>query len=261
MPTPIEILLDPISLTLILIYAAMLTLERMFPARPLPKVKGWVSKTLLSFVLYFYLATYLPLLWDSYLLPYQLLDLSSLSPLSGLLVGLLAFNFVLYWWHRSLHRSDRLWRWFHQLHHSAERVDAFGAFYFSPFDMIAFTLVGSLALVLGIGISAEATTLYLYVSMFLVIFQHINIKTPKWVGYVIQRPESHSIHHLRGSHRDNYADLPIFDIMFGTFNNPIEFAKQAGFYDGASSQVGDLLLGKDVASNRKVETIEPVQVE
>jgi len=37
-----------------------------------------------------------------------------------------------------------LWRGFHQMHHSAERVDAFGAFYFSPLDIIGFTMLSSL---------------------------------------------------------------------------------------------------------------------
>tara|TARA_B100000965_G_scaffold386184_1_gene388202 strand:+ start:1134 stop:1253 length:120 start_codon:yes stop_codon:yes gene_type:complete len=34
-----------------------------------------------------------------------------------------------------------------QMHHSAEVVDSIGAFYFSPLDMIGFTLLGSISLV------------------------------------------------------------------------------------------------------------------
>jgi len=40
----------------------------------------------------------------------------------------------------------------------------------------------------------------------------------------------------------------VYDILFGTFRNPKEFAPQQGFYDGASSRVGDLILWRDVAS-------------
>ena len=55
-----------------------------------------------------------------------------------------------------MHNTPFLWRWFHQMHHSAERVDIWGALYFHPFDMLGWAFVGSLMLVLGFGISAEA---------------------------------------------------------------------------------------------------------
>ena len=43
-----------------------------------------------------------------------------------------------------MHSSDLLWRVFHQTHHSAERVDIWGALYFHPLDVIGFAFVGSL---------------------------------------------------------------------------------------------------------------------
>lgn len=52
-----------------------------------------------------------------------------------------------YWSHRAMHRFDPLWRVFHQMHHSAERVDTYGAFWFSPWDMVGWTVLGSLMLV------------------------------------------------------------------------------------------------------------------
>lgn len=247
MPNPIEILLDPLSLTLIAIYLCLMAVEGLLPARTLPKVKGWIPRAMVSFVLYFYLATYLPMFWDAYLAPYQLIDLSGLNSYLAAFIGLLVFNSVLYFWHRSMHGSGLLWRAFHQMHHSAERIDSYGAFYFSPMDMIGFTMLGSIALVLIVGLPAEAVSTYLYASMFLVIFQHMNVNTPVWLGYIIQRPESHSVHHSKGIHAFNYADLPIFDILFGTFKNPKEFAAEAGFYPGASSRVLAMLAGRDVS--------------
>ncbi|HXS03818.1 MAG TPA: hypothetical protein VN731_05035, partial [Rhodanobacter sp.] len=68
-------------------------------------------------------------------------------------------------------------------------------------------------------------------------------------GYIVQRPESHSWHHARGRHRNNYADVPLFDILFGTFDNPHDFAPVTGFYDGASSRIGDMLLFREVSVN------------
>ncbi|MDG1752097.1 MAG: sterol desaturase family protein [Thalassotalea sp.] len=247
MPTPLEILLDPISIGLLIIYFSLVFIEAIAPGHEVKAVKGWIPKSMLVFIFYFYLATYLPLIWDKYLLPYQLFNLQHLNPYFSTLVAVLVFELLIYVWHRAMHNNTILWRMFHQMHHSAERLDSFGAFYFSPLDMIGFTFIGSLTLALGVGLAAEDTTWFLYVTMFLGAFQHTNIKTPQWLGYIIQRPESHSIHHQKGIHRFNYSDLPIFDILFGTFKNPKNFAKEIGFYDGSSKKLMDVILFKDIA--------------
>jgi sterol desaturase/sphingolipid hydroxylase (fatty acid hydroxylase superfamily) len=133
------------------------------------------------------------------------------------------------------------------MHHSAERLDTYGAFYFSPFDMVGFTMMGTICFSFIMGLSAQSTTIVLLVTNFFNVFQHANIKTPVWVGYFIQRPESHSVHHARGVHASNYSDLPIFDILFGTFKNPREYVEETGFYQGASNRLGDMLIFKDVS--------------
>jgi hypothetical protein len=58
----------------------------------------------------------------------------------------------------------------------------------------------------------------------------------------------HSCHHERGVHARNYADLPVIDLLFGTFHNPSDFAPATGFSDGGSLRVLELLLGRDVAA-------------
>lgn len=250
MPTPLEILLDPISLGVIALFCALMLLEVIAPGREQTSVKGWVPRALIFFVGYFYLSTYLPLFWDKYLIEYQLFDLTAMNVYLSTLVAVLVFELLIYVWHRSLHKTNWLWRSFHQMHHSAERVDTLGAFYFSPLDMIGFTMMGSLSLALIVGVSPQTTTYFLFITMFLVIFQHTNIKTPQWLGYLVQRPESHSVHHAKGIHAYNYSDLPIFDILFGTFKNPAEFEKEIGFYSGASAKIPDMLLCKDIASQQ-----------
>jgi len=60
MPTPLEILLDPVSLAMLGIYAALITVEALFPGRPLPRVKGWHARALVVFGCYFFLSSYLP---------------------------------------------------------------------------------------------------------------------------------------------------------------------------------------------------------
>lgn len=247
MPTPLEILLDPVSLIILALLGYLLLLEILVPGRQQPKSRGWYCRAFLVFVTYFYLSTYLPLLWDSYLGEYQVLNLKLINPCIAAILALLIFEFLVYVWHRTLHQTPWLWRTFHQMHHSAERIDVLGSFYFSPLDMLGFTLLGSLSLVLIIGVSPEAASYFLYASIFLAAFQHTNIKTPQWMGYIVQRPESHSLHHGKGVHRYNYSDLPLFDILFGTFKNPKDFVAETGFYPGASARIAEMLVFKDVS--------------
>ncbi len=253
MPTPLEVLLDPISLVVIAIYGAMMLWEALKPGRPLPKLKGWKLRGIISFGVFFYLSTYFPLLWDQYLIQYQLFDLSALGVAGGALAGVLLYEFGVFVWHYTMHKFDFLWKTFHQMHHSAERLDTYGAFYFSPLDMLGWTMLGSLCLTLIIGVVPQAATLVLLMTTFLGIFQHANIKTPHWLGYIIQRPESHTIHHGKGLHAYNYSDLPLFDIVFGTFKNPKEFEMETGFYEGASARVVDMLLFKDVTEKKDTQ--------
>jgi sterol desaturase/sphingolipid hydroxylase (fatty acid hydroxylase superfamily) len=257
MPTPIDIFMNPVAWTCLAIYAALIGWEQLFPARRLPRVPYWHARGLAAFVFYFLLASYLPLLWDATLAQYGLFKLSQEPVWLQVITGLLVYEFVLYWWHRALHSSSWLWRIFHQMHHSAERLDTFGAFWLSPADMVGFTLASSLASTLVLGLSVDAATLVLYATFFLSVFQHANIRTPRWLGYVVQRPESHSRHHGRGLHRDNYADLPVFDLLFGTFHNPAVH-RENGFYHGASSKVFDMLLWRDLNAAPAMKESSPM---
>lgn len=248
MPIPLEILLDPISLLIIGMYTGLMAWEALFPARELPQVRFWKLKGFSAFLFFFYLSSYLPLLTDPFLESFRLMDLTRLGTLGGALVGILVYELGVYVWHRSLHSSNLLWRTFHQMHHSAERLDTVGAFFFSPVDMVGWTLLGSLVFALLIGLTPQAITIALLLTNFCSIFQHANIRTPHWLGYLIQRPESHSIHHGRGIHKYNYSDLPLFDMLFGTFQNPRGYESETGFYTGASDRIWDMLRFRDISS-------------
>lgn len=247
MPTPIEILLDPVSLAVIGMFMGLYLWEVFFPRnKNLPRIRYATLRGLISFAVIFYLSSYLPLLTDDFLASYQLISLSHMHPATQALIGLLSYQLLLYFWHLTMHRSGFLWKIFHQMHHSAERLDVASTFYFSPMDMIGFTLLGSICFALVMGLSPQAITVVVLALNFLSIFQHANIKTPKWLGYFIQRPEQHAIHHARGVHQYNYSDFPIYDYLFGTFKNPEDYQGENGFYDGASARVGDMLMFRDV---------------
>ncbi|MDT0606229.1 sterol desaturase family protein [Croceitalea rosinachiae] len=246
LPSPWAILSDPISLIVYVIFGGLFLWETLVPARQLPKIRYWKLKGLLFFLAYMLLTTYIPLLWDGFLAPYQIMDLSSLSVPLQVVLGVILFELVQYGWHISMHKSDFLFRVSHQMHHSAERLDVPSTFMFSINDMIGLSFVGSLSFTLLMGLSPQAITIIILGLTFLGIFQHANIKTPRWLGYIVQRPESHSLHHAKGVHRYNYTDLPIIDMIFGTFKNPKYFEKETGYYLGASEKFLDMLRFKDV---------------
>jgi len=79
------------------------------------------------------------------------------------------------------------------------------------------------------GLSAEAATLSVLLSGLAELVYHWNIRTPYWLGFIIQRPESHCVHHQEGHHRQNFADLPLWDMLFGTFHNPKDWELRCGF--------------------------------
>jgi len=246
-PTPLDILLDPLSLIILGMYAALMLWEALFPARKLTKMKFWKLKGIIFFAFYFYISSYLPMLTDPLLGKYQLINLSAVGTVPSVIFAVIIYELAAYLWHRTMHRFDFLWKSFHQMHHSSERLDTYSAFIFSPLDMIGWTVVGSVALVWVVGLSPQAATATLLILTFLAIFQHANIKTPRWIGYLIQRPESHTVHHGQGVHKYNYSDLPMWDMIFGTFFNPKNYEMEVGFYKGASDRIADMLLFKDVS--------------
>lgn len=258
MPSPIEILFSFVLISGI--YGGLMLWEALRPGRVLPRISGWRIRGLVAFIAFFLLSVFLPHWWDAHLAAFQLMDLSRLGTLGGTIAGLLTYELGKYAWHRAMHGSTTLWRVFHQMHHSAERLDTFGAFYFSPMDMVGWIFLGSLSLTLIVGVTPQAATCILLLNVFLAVFQHANIKTPHWLGYLVQRPESHTVHHGRGVHAYNYADLPLFDIIFGTFRNPKGYELETGFYTGASSRVVDMVLWKDIyqPASTQTEVSKPV---
>lgn len=236
-----------INLSIPLLFVLALVIERLFPARALPPVRGWVLKGIVFFLITGLVNALLPPVLAGVLAPYAPWSLAALGTIGGALVGIVVTDLVAYWVHRFMHRYQRVWRWTHQMHHSAERMDIAGFAYFHPFDM--FVAVGSsTVMTILIGATAEAAMIAGFAVFLMALVQHLNVKTPTWLGYIIQRPESHSVHHGRGVHAYNYGNLALWDLVFGTFRNPREFTAETGFWDGASKKVSAMLVGRDVGA-------------
>ncbi|RYG66482.1 sterol desaturase family protein, partial [bacterium] len=135
---------------------------------------------------------------------------------------------------------------FHQLHHSSRRLDVSASLIFHPLDTASYTAIVVLVNVFVLGIHPLAAALAGVFMSFNAFFQHWNVRTPVWLGYILQRPESHCLHHEKGVHGRNYSDIPLWDMLFGTFENPREFAGEVGFEPEASRRVGAMLATMDV---------------
>jgi hypothetical protein len=82
------------------------------------------------------------------------------------------------------------------------------------------------------------------------LFYHWNVRTPYWLGFLLQRPESHCVHHQQGHHTSNFSDLPIWDLLFGTFHNPRIAPEDCGFGPDIERRLPDLLLGRRLSVAR-----------
>jgi sterol desaturase/sphingolipid hydroxylase (fatty acid hydroxylase superfamily) len=188
--------------------------------------------------------------WAAFFGEASLLPGDRLGTVGGAVVGVVCYEFAHYWYHRTAHRFDALWRLGHQMHHSPEVLDPWGAYFLHPLDATIFLSLTSIVLFPVLGLTPAAGAWAAAFLTFAAVFQHASFRTPRWIGYLVQRPESHAIHHERGVHAFNYSDLPLWDLVFGTFRNGTanEALPSQGFYDGASSRLLEMLSFRDVSS-------------
>lgn len=57
-----------------------------------------------------------------------------------------------------------------------------------------------------------------------------------------------------GEHRYNYAEIPIYEMIYGTVRDPRRFERDTGFYHGASARIFDMLTFRDVPSPDAAES-------
>ncbi|MFT6400165.1 MAG: sterol desaturase/sphingolipid hydroxylase (fatty acid hydroxylase superfamily) [Bradymonadia bacterium] len=102
-----------------------------------------------------------------------------------------------------------LWLLLHQVHHSPRRIEAITSFFKHPLEIMVNSIIIS-GIVYGLfGLSIESRAIVILLIGIAEFSYHMNIRTPRWWGYILQRPEMHRIHHERGVHTNNFADLPI----------------------------------------------------
>jgi sterol desaturase/sphingolipid hydroxylase (fatty acid hydroxylase superfamily) len=242
---------DWINLLGIAFFPAMLVIERFRPARQFPKIPFWHGIGIGLFVYAGALNTVVLLLIPSHwLAAHKLFNLSKLGLLAGVVIGQLVVTLTTYIWHRVTHEVHFLWRGFHQMHHAPRHLNIYAANCIHPADLAVYIVVPLLIALFVLGVDPLAAVIVANLGAFNAFFQHWNVRTPQWVGYFFQRPESHCIHHERGLHRYNYSDLPLWDIVFGTFRNPATWQGETGFDEPADGRYAAMLAFVDVNAPR-----------
>ena len=238
-------------LTIILVtFAFCFVLERIVPGWSLPQVRTWPFRVVLINGVQLCIVLLAGVTWERWLSSASLMNLSAVtSPTAGGLIAYFIATFVFYWWHRWRHEYSFLWRAFHQIHHSPQRIEVATSFYKHPGEMIVNSLLGSLIVYTFLGLTLEAGAIYTLCTALGEFFYHTNVKTPRWIGLFFQRPEMHRIHHQHDRHKNNYGDITWWDMLFGTYENPKEWVHTCGFDDVKEQKLLPMLAYQDVYKN------------
>ena len=231
---------------LIGIAGGFILIERLWPAREMPSVRWWWWRVLLVNITQGAIVLVAGRTWDVWMQGASLLRLRDhCSDVMSAAIAYLISCFVYYWWHRLRHESPLFWRLCHQLHHSPRRIEIVTSFYKHPLEITLNSLLSSALVYPLVGCSVTGAAYYTLLTAVAEYFYHWNIRTPYWLGWFIQRPESHRVHHQHQRHTNNYADLPLIDWMFGTLENA-KHEVQCGFDVGREQQFGRMVAFKDV---------------
>jgi sterol desaturase/sphingolipid hydroxylase (fatty acid hydroxylase superfamily) len=232
---------------IICIGIAFIILERVLPDQKLPHVKGWWTRVIILNVIQIGILYLGRISWDNWFQGKSIFTISNYvnEPLGGF-IAYIIITFVFYWWHRWRHTVDILWLSMHQIHHSPQRIETITSFYKHPLEICCNSIIIGVVNFSLLGLTLDSAAWCLLFSAIGEYFYHMNIKTPHWLGYIFQRPEMHRIHHERGKHYHNFSDLPIWDMLFGTFKNPKAMYDACGFKPERERRLVDMLLFKNV---------------
>ncbi len=228
----------------------MIIIERLWPNALLPETPRWWVRALIFNFAQALISFIAAVTWDKWFPFFTLFEIDALPNAIQILIGYITITFIYYWWHRARHEIPLLWNVFHQIHHSPARLEVITSFYKHPLETFVNGLLSSWLLHSLLGVTPTVAATVVMITGLAEFIYHWNIRTPYWLGFLFQRPESHRVHHQHGLHHFNYSDLPIWDMLFGTFNNPKSTPKQTGFEINDELQLKTMLLGKSVVNRR-----------
>lgn len=113
---------------------AMMVVEHVHPGRKFREVRGWLGRAISINACQVGSVLLAGVVWNGWMARHRLWSTDRLGVYPGAVAGYFVLTFVYYWWHLLRHRSNLLWRWLHQIHHSPQRLEVLTAFYKRPLE-------------------------------------------------------------------------------------------------------------------------------
>jgi len=228
-------------------------LENIIPRDKLPYKKGWIKRAIIFNSIQLLIVIVAGYTWETWLEGPSLFKL----PWSPFWNGIFAYiitSWVFYWWHWLRHENTFLWLFVHQFHHSPVRIEAITSFYKHPIEIIINSWIITILTCPILGLDTQTNAWLTIFTALAEFFYHINISTPHWIGYFIQRPEMHLAHHREDKQFTcNHGDLAIWDLLGGTWFNPTKQQSphiKTGFSHDRERLLLPMLLGKNILPER-----------
>jgi sterol desaturase/sphingolipid hydroxylase (fatty acid hydroxylase superfamily) len=149
------------------------------------------------------------------------------NPFTKGLIAFLAFDLLLYVWHRFCHRIDSFWL-FHRVHHNDPYLNVSTAFRLHVIEILLTNVLKAMLIVV-MGIDKIMVLAIETITTLGIMFHHTNISFTfeRRLGCFMIVPYLHRMHHSveRQEHDSNYgAVLSIWDRLFGTLAEGIPVA-------------------------------------
>jgi|TARA_Y100000389_G_scaffold103030_1_gene99929 sterol desaturase/sphingolipid hydroxylase (fatty acid hydroxylase superfamily) len=182
-----------------------------------------------------------------------LIDLSTFSQISQLIIFFITLDFFQWLTHIMMHRFDFLWK-FHKVHHSVKEMGFAAHFHYHWMENILYKPLKVFAVMLIGGFEPEQAYLIHFLTITIGHLNHSNIKLSYGaLKYIFNNPIMHLHHHASSSSNNfktgvNFAiSLSIWDYIFKTNYIPNENGDTKLGYEGdqsmAKSFFGQLFYG------------------
>lgn len=182
-----------------------------------------------------------------------LIDLSTFSQISQLIIFFITLDFFQWLTHIMMHRFDFLWK-FHKVHHSVKEMGFAAHFHYHWMENILYKPLKVFAVMLIGGFEPEQAYLIHFLTITIGHLNHSNIKLSYGaLKYIFNNPIMHLHHHASSSSNNfktgvNFAiSLSIWDYIFKTNYIPNENGDTKLGYEGdqsmAKSFIGQLFYG------------------
>ncbi|HLS85546.1 MAG TPA: sterol desaturase family protein [Burkholderiales bacterium] len=165
--------------------------------------------------------------------------LSTLPFWAQVLLGIWAFDFLVYWRHRLEHVVPALWS-FHAVHHTAEKVDVLTTTRLHPLEVVFGALFNAIVIRMGFAPAAVglAFAIYLYYNYY--IHTNVRIRYPGFLKYLFVSPFMHQWHHAKdaaAAGKNLGVVFAFHEWLFGTAYHPGHWPSEFGLSGPAAERV------------------------